>query len=75
MIRDLLLELKQEKKVYGQWKQKPGDMGGIQRCCCHSREKINVSKAQLGLMQARNTGDNKKSFIKYASSKGSAEIT
>lgn len=48
---------------------KSGDIGGIQTCCCHCREKIHVAKTQLGLKQVRNVGDNKKSFFKYVSAK------
>ena len=31
--KDLLLELRQKKKVYARWKQVSGNVGGLQGCC------------------------------------------
>lgn len=46
-----------------------GDMGRIQKCCCHCREKICVAKAQLEMKLARTMRETKKSFFKYINGK------
>lgn len=30
-----------------------GDMGRVQKCCCHCREKIHMAKVQLEMKLAR----------------------
>lgn len=53
-----------------------GDMGRIQKCCCHCREKIHVAKAQLQIKLARTVQDNKKRvFSNILMAKGKLEIT
>lgn len=41
------------------------DMGRIQKCCCHCREKIHMAKAQLETKLARTVREIKKFFQIY----------
>lgn len=46
-----------------------GDMGRIQKCCCHCKEKIHVAKAQLQMKLARTVREIKNKFFKYINGK------
>ena len=45
LSRDLLLELRQKRKVYGLWKQGQAAQEDYRDAVCHCREKISVAKA------------------------------
>ncbi|GAB0204308.1 mitochondrial enolase superfamily member 1 [Grus japonensis] len=67
--RDLLLELRQKKKVYACWKQGQATWEDYRDAARLCREKIRVAKAQLELKLASTVGDNKKGFFKYVNNK------
>ncbi|GAB0177896.1 hypothetical protein GRJ2_000254900 [Grus japonensis] len=67
--RDLLLELRQKKKVYACWKQGQATREDYRDAAHLCGEKIRAAKAQLELKLASTVGDNKKGFFKYANNK------
>ncbi|KAK4815532.1 hypothetical protein QYF61_003224 [Mycteria americana] len=67
--RDLLLEIKWKRKVYGRWKQGQVTQEDYRDAVRHCREKIRVAKAWLEFKLASTVKDNKKSFLKYVNSK------
>lgn len=64
MIRDLLLELKQEKKCMASGSKSQVTWKEYRDAAATLGRKLMCPKLSWGLMQARNMGDNKKSFIK-----------
>lgn len=58
----------------GNWKQDQGDMGGLQRCCYHHREKIHEVKALLEF-KLINTAEDNKRLLKYIIATGEPKIT
>lgn len=63
LIRILLLEIKQKRKVHTQWKQVQVLWEEYRDAAhCHG-EKTFAAKAQVGLEVAKNVGDNKKEFF------------
>ncbi|KAK4831785.1 hypothetical protein QYF61_019098 [Mycteria americana] len=69
LIRDLLLELRKEGKVYGHWKQGQATREDYRDDVCHGREKMCATKAQLEFTLVSTVKDNKKGFLKYLNSK------
>ena len=67
--RDLLLELRRKRKVYGHWKQGQVTREDYRDAVHHCREKICAAKAQLEFKLASTVKDNKKGFFKYVNSK------
>ncbi|GAB0208000.1 mitochondrial enolase superfamily member 1 [Grus japonensis] len=69
LSRDLLLELRLKKKVYGCWKQGQATWEDYRDAARLCREKIHAAKAQLELKLASTVGDNKKGVFKYVNNK------
>lgn len=57
--RNLLLKIRQKRKLYAQWTWEE-----YRDVACQRREKIHVDRAQLGLKLARNVWDNKNNIFK-----------
>ncbi|KAK4829638.1 hypothetical protein QYF61_005849 [Mycteria americana] len=73
LTRELWLELRKKKRVYGLWRKgqtSQEDYKGVARLC---REKIRRAKAELELNLATVIKDNKKYFFKYISGKRRAK--
>lgn len=74
--RDPLLEIRQKRKVYAQWKQGQVTWKKYRDAACHCREKNRASKAQLELKLARTLADIKKEFFSsILMATGSVKIT
>ena len=69
MNRDLWLELRNKKKVYGLWKRRQATYEDYKYVVMLCREKISKAKAQLELNLATKVKDNNKYFYKYINSK------
>ncbi|NXB47098.1 RTJK polymerase, partial [Leucopsar rothschildi] len=63
--RNLLLEKRQKRQVYTQWKQDQETGEEYRHAVCLCGEKIHRSKVLLELKLARTVGNNKKSIFKY----------
>ncbi|KAK4831824.1 hypothetical protein QYF61_019347 [Mycteria americana] len=73
LTRELWLELRKKRRVYGLWRKgqtSQEDYKGVARLC---REKIRRAKAELELSLAAAVKDNKNHFFKYISSKRRAK--
>jgi len=69
MSKELLVELRWKRKVYGMWKEGQAtseEYRSVVRAC---RDATRKAKVHLELNLARNVKDNKKGFFKYISSK------
>ena len=67
--RDLWLELKNKREVYGLWKSGQATYDDYRYVVKLCREKIRKAKAQLELNLATKVKDNNKYFYKYINSK------
>ncbi|KAK4828074.1 hypothetical protein QYF61_023134 [Mycteria americana] len=69
LSRDLLLELRQKRKVYGHQKQGQVTWEDYRDAVRHCREKIHAAKPRLEFKLASTVKGNKKGFLKYVNSK------
>ena len=69
MSKELLAELRCERKVYGMWKERQAtweEYRNVVRAC---RDAMRKAKVRLELNLTRDVKDNKRGFLKYVSSK------
>ncbi|KFQ22405.1 hypothetical protein N332_14875, partial [Mesitornis unicolor] len=69
MNRELWVELREKKRVYGLWKKGQATQEAYRATVRLCREKIRRAKAQLELNLASAVKDNKKGFYKYIGNK------
>jgi len=69
MSKELLVELRWKRKVYGMWKEGQATWEEYRNVVKACRDATRKAKAHLELNLERDVKDNKKSFFKYISSK------
>lgn len=69
LSRDLPVELRRKRKVYGHWKQGQATRRDYGDAVCHGREKVCAAKARLQFKLASPVKDKRKGFLKYVNSK------
>ena len=69
MNRELWLDLKNKRKVYGLWKSGQATYDDYRYIVKMCRDKIRKAKAQIGLNLSTKVKDNNKYFYKYINSK------
>ena len=69
MSKELLVELRQKRKVYGMWKEGQATWEEYRKVVKACRDAMRKAKVHLELNLARDVKDNNKGFFKYISSK------
>ena len=69
LSRDLPVELRRQRKVYGHWKRGQATRQDYGGAVCHGRETIRAAKARLEFKLASTVKDKRKGFLKYVHSK------